>query len=365
MDNSTKGSPPSLANDDDALPLHAAASAGDLSRLRALLDSNNHNHNHDPNTPDASGSTPLHMAANAGHWAICRLLLERGALPTIQNGHDSLPLHLAAKQGHVEIVRLLLECDATAGTPTANAKSKNQNTPLFYAAARGYAEIVSLLLDNGASSSVSWAPFGENALHVAAAGGHVAVCEGLLRFEKEKENKAIGMSLLRSLGIGSGIVSAKNLRKHTPFACAVLKGHSAVVEAFLRSAMVSTSDKDGDGVYLFHRAVKNGNLEIVKAFLEHGVKVDMTDKFSSTALHFAAETQNVDIIRLLLDYGASLEKKDFLGLTPDRLAQGAELTMLMRNHVKQRTEAQNKLAGKEKAPSPSAGIAEPPPEYTK
>ncbi|KAL2827463.1 ankyrin repeat-containing domain protein [Aspergillus pseudoustus] len=346
MGNPAKGSPPS-PDDEDDLPLHQAATAGDLTRVNALLDSNAH----DPNTTDATGSTPLHAAAKAGHWSICRLLLERGALPTIQNGHDSLPLHLAAKHGHLEVVRLLLECDA---------KSKVQNRPLYYAAERGYTEIVRLLLERGASTSS--APFGENALHVAARGGHVRVCEVLLDHERKKTKT--GMSLFRALGIGSG-VNAKNLGKHTPFACAVLKGHAPVVQVFLRSGMVSISAKDRDGVYLFHRAVKNDHLEIVKAFLEHGVKVDMTDNYKGTALHFAAERQNVDIIRLLLDYGASLEKKDFLGLTPDRLAQSAELTTLMRNHVKQRVESQNKLAGKDKAPSSSEGVAEPPPEYTK
>jgi len=55
----------------------------------------------------------------------------------------------------------------------------------------------------------------------------------------------------------------------------------------------------------FWESVKNNHKNIVKIFLEAGVKPDLPDIDGFTPLAFAVKNNNLDIARLLLNYGAS------------------------------------------------------------
>ena len=54
------------------------------------------------------GQTPLHLAVTAGSPAICRVLLDRGALATTLNEDGKSALSLALSSGQKEIIELLL-----------------------------------------------------------------------------------------------------------------------------------------------------------------------------------------------------------------------------------------------------------------
>jgi ankyrin repeat protein len=170
--------------------LWAAASSGDVERLRALLDA-------DPAGVNARGpneATSLHFAATA---EVVRELLARGADLTVRDTYGRTPgqaiaaygarrkdaarealdasgewnLRLACALGEVERARTFLDAGETGGL--------NGATPLHVAAATGQAEITRLLLARGYDPNAPDAE-GIRPLHHAAGGGHTEVVRLLL-----------------------------------------------------------------------------------------------------------------------------------------------------------------------------------------
>ena len=123
--------------------IHAAARAGDVARVRALLDQ-------DPrlvSATETAGWTPLHFAAQGGYEELAELLLDRGANVNARlNQGGGTPLHVAVTTGHDSIVALLLARGAHA-----NAIDANEWTALHRAAIEGNREVAEVLLAKGAN----------------------------------------------------------------------------------------------------------------------------------------------------------------------------------------------------------------------
>ena len=67
-------------------------------------------------------------------------------------------------------------------------KDNNGWTPLLLASDRGYTPIIQVLLDKGADIQTKEPKQGKTALHLAAAGGHVAVVQ--VRIQAARADKA-------------------------------------------------------------------------------------------------------------------------------------------------------------------------------
>jgi ankyrin repeat protein len=143
-----------------------AAKAGDLGRVRRLVDANFLL----ASQRLPSGETPLMAALYRGHGEIVEALIQAGAeidvfaaaatgrvddlRRTLDEGavdavaYDGwTPLHLAAFFGHVEAVRLLLDAGAAVAAVSANSL---RNTPLHAATAGKHIDAALLLLEHGA-----------------------------------------------------------------------------------------------------------------------------------------------------------------------------------------------------------------------
>jgi outer membrane protein assembly factor BamB len=90
----------------DGADLGRAALAGDLARVRALLD-----RGVGPDAPASRhGHTALMFAAERGHGEVAALLLERGADPAARESFFGItPLSAALDGGHLSLARVLLE----------------------------------------------------------------------------------------------------------------------------------------------------------------------------------------------------------------------------------------------------------------
>jgi len=124
------------------LDLHAAATVGDLPRVRQLVD-------HDPTSVasySSDGFPPLGLAAYMGHDDVAEYLLAKGA-DVNQVGRNRgrfTALTGAVSSGHRDVVRRLLEAGADP-----NYWYQGGLTPVLEAAASGDLPILELLVAHG------------------------------------------------------------------------------------------------------------------------------------------------------------------------------------------------------------------------
>ena len=154
-----------------ALELHEAAAAGQLGRVKELVEGN-------PAlaksySPD--GFPVCALAAVFGHCAVTEYLVAQGAdvNAAATNGTGYTALTGAVTSGHTEIVAWLLAQGAGA-----NYRYGPGYSPLLAAAANGHLDIVKLLLEHGADLHAR-TDDGQSALSLAEARGHQPVAEFL------------------------------------------------------------------------------------------------------------------------------------------------------------------------------------------
>ena len=332
-----------------------AAKIGRLDLVKGLLEKGE-----DPNTVDEIGASALHNAAREGHWDVARLLLEKNAAPRLLDGDNRTPLQLAVLGGNGQIVGLLLESDRATGEMTDKARKEDLHRSLRIAALRGHLEIVEVLLSNKAPTLSDTGC--ETALLLAAKKGHHHICEALM-----KHDMALNRSLWTRLTGPSLAVDGTDYTGNSPLAYAVKNGFEKTVDSFLRFYPNLCGARDGEKSLLFHKAIRAGNIEMTRVFLNNGADVEMKGSYGRRALHEAVSAasiygtssdKTVEMIKLLIDHGASTTSTNSSGGVPELSTQDPKIRTLLRNYTKAQSKGssvQSEIAQKS---------SYPPPEYT-
>jgi ankyrin repeat protein len=218
-----------------ASPIFDAAKSGDAAAVQKLLDA-------DPsllNRADtAFGATALHWAALRGHEDVARVLLQRGADPSLKNGNGETALQVAERANRAAVVQVLKSGGKTpaatapppvasgaapsaAPRPTASPVAASSGEPVYSPAlvdavkAGQLVRVRALLEENPARVNGKDAQFGATPLHWAALRGHAAVAELL---------------------VASGAdVNARNGAGETPLQVAQRSGRADVVRVLSKS----------------------------------------------------------------------------------------------------------------------------------
>jgi len=256
-------------------PLHLAATAGDLQRVRQLLDQGA-----DPHILDEHKRTPLHHASEGGHVPVVALLLKEGAKLEVYDEYHRTPLLLASKRCRTKAIELLIKHGADI-----NTRDNRSQTPLYWATYKRHSRLITFLFSKGAkfdkdkeiSNLYSWADVElfklilskvspqeiyreiPGALHSAARRGRVDLIRYLLDFGMDPN--------YQYFRVISGPWSHQETVADTPL----------------------------------HQAVRSGNVEAVKLLVERGAEVNFE---GTSPLYWAIVYAEEEIVRYLVDQGA-------------------------------------------------------------
>jgi ankyrin repeat protein len=282
---------------DAADRFYTAIRENNLPALRTLLKSN------DANTRDKRGTTPLMYAAESGSIDAVRVILAAGADVNASNDFGATALMWGINDQ--EKVKTLVAAGADV-----RARSKMGRTPLLLAAANdGSSATVKLLLDRGTNPTERDNQQSTPLLAASSA------------------NDLVSMRLLLEHGADPNDADGYGM---TPLMFAAGNGNLKAIELLLaRHANVNAVSKQE-----INQGVKNGpimlgnftpllaaapaaGLEVIKALLDAGAKVDATDVRKMTPLMSAIASDHVDarVIKLLLERGADPNRVDKDGLS--------------------------------------------------
>ncbi|KAL3459142.1 ankyrin repeat-containing domain protein [Aspergillus heterothallicus] len=235
---------------------------------------------------------------------------------------ESLPaLHVACKLGYNEIVRLLLQfCDA-------RARDGDRYTALHHAASGGHIRICQMLLSTKNIEVDALANLDLTPLWLAASNGHNEVVSTLCDMQANIESKGGQYSqtpLSKAAEYGHYIVVKQLLDRGavidiraersscTPLRLAVQHGHETVVELLLDHGCPLEPRGGGESgsseTILLPLAAREGKEAVVKLLLDRGALIDTKDQpYHETALHEAVKRGHEAVLRILLDNQRALQ----------------------------------------------------------
>ncbi len=329
-----------LASRGDYSHLRAAAAAGDVHFIRAFLrDRDAFDLARCVNDAEDDGCTALWHASARGHADAVAELIAHGASTEKARHGGATPLIVASRRGHLGAVRALVDAraDLRATCPGEG------RAPLHLAADGGHEAVCGVLLAAGADPTAEDAK-GMTPCMVAAHRGDAAVLRCLVHHDKRlgaqlfdaRHNfRTAALLLAAADGDAQGVRALLSAGSDSRRAASSL--HAALCGGELASARVlevlaKGAGADGavavGGETSLHFAARTGSTGVTRALLDAApIDVDAVDAAGRTPLHVAATHGHAVVVEALIAAGAdaSAKEKDGGCTALHRAARGGHL----------------------------------------
>jgi ankyrin repeat protein len=295
-------------------PLADAAQRKDLTSVHALLA-----RKADVNAPQADGTTALHWAVYWNDVEAARFLLRAGANPAAKNRFGASPLSEAAAAGNAELVGAMI----AAGADARMLSTVDGETVLMTAARSGNVDAVRLLIDHGADVNAREQYKGQTALMWAAAERHPGVVKLLLEHGADWRVRSIDRETKPPKLSAASSISPIARGGFTALLFSAREGDVATARVML-DAGVDINYGDVDNATALTVAIMNKQFSFAKFLIDRGADVNIVDAAGRTALYAITDIRNedysalpnrpledplpsLDIVKALLEHGARVD----------------------------------------------------------
>lgn len=311
-------------------PLHDAVKAGNLTLVKASLNSNR------VNQRNYAGMTPLMLAAIHDRSTSAKMLINAGArLEDRTAEYGTTALMLAAVNDHYEVVEVLAQRGADL-----NARNNSGFTAMMLAASKGHARVVRVLLQYGASTTVRDAFNGTALTHASTAEVRNLLSGSPAR--QKTSTAAVSSSAyplhdavkagrpnLVKAALNSTRVNQRNGAGMTPLMLAALHDRSTSAQLLIDAGARLEERTQDYGTTALMLAATNGYHEVVEVLVQRGAYLNARNKPGFTALMLAAQNGHAQVVQILLQYGADPSVRDENNLTALEHAATAEVRNLL------------------------------------
>jgi ankyrin repeat protein len=246
----------------------------------------------------------LHRVAEYGDLAAVRSVVEAGADVDTTEANGLTALMIAANTGKIDIVRFLLEKRAAV-----RILDRNGWSALAHAAVTAQVDIMRLLLAQGADPktltnakrSVMYMAVGASSNPLTV--GEYAGNRPVLYIKPGDRGEAV--RLLVDAGLAVDAVPGDPT---APILAAARASPDAVRALIERGARIDVSDQDGKTLLMFVAGARSP--ETVRLLLEHGADPNARSKRGATAFLFAGATGDVQTVRILLERNVDVNARN-------------------------------------------------------
>lgn len=282
--------------------LHAAASRGDIKRVKEIFD----NGAFISARNSTIGMNALMYACRNGHTEVAKFLIEKGAKIDFKDKAGQTALIHAITSKKIDTAKFLIEKGADI-----NLVDSNGNNALIYAVEVGNIEFVKYLVSKGADINAE-SEFGITALCRAACLKSTDIAKFLIER-------------------GANIDGAKIKKSdHSPLQDAVYLGNMDMVKLLVNNgANVNLKNASGNSIIYF--AVCQNRTEILKFLLGKNILVDALTTDNISPAMIATIKGNKEILKLLISHGADISLKSKSGKAAIDYATKPEIKQLLKN----------------------------------
>jgi ankyrin repeat protein len=282
-----KGANPDAVNATGETPLFMAVKIDSPSTITVLLQAGS-----SIAWRDSLGNTVLHAAVRWDAPRAAEALIAEGIDLDVHALNGKTPLHDAVRLGIIDVENVLVKAGVNF-----EVRDNDGNTPFMEAVMAGNSGVIERLANLGADPMIRNGR-GDTPLHVAV--------------NMERSDL---VNLLLSWGVS---IHAKNAVGRTPFQIS-LSTSPRMVSTLLTKERILSSDDEGRAP--LHIAILNeAPLDMVKAILDQGGRIQAVDAAGRTPLRMAADMNNWEAAKFLADSGSDPFSTAGDGKTPAAIA---------------------------------------------